>query len=247
MSLNLERDRTFVICDAGTCHANKDPEARFRRSMKYVHAAVRARVDCIKFQMFIDPCPQTMFCWMEGDEQRAARWRNSAMPLEDWRAVKDEAESCGIMFLASAFEYESVKWLSELEVQATKVASRAAGYLGEFADAPRPLLISNGMVDVGEYDGHTSIGSERVILECEAKYPSTARWQESYPGFSDHSGTPWRAIDAIARRCKLLEVHFYLDPLHAGPDLKASLTIEDLELICTARDHFEVFHNEQET
>ena len=240
MSLNLERDRTFVIAEAGTCHANKDPEARFRRAMKYVHAVVRARVDAIKFQMFIDPCPETMFCWIDGDEQRAARWRQSAMPLEDWRAVKDEAESCGIMFLVSAFEYESVKWLSELEVQATKVASRTACFLDEFADAPRPLLISDGVYEFAPCD-------DFIVLECEAKYPSTARWKEKHPGFSDHSGTPWRAIDAIARRCKLLEVHYYLDPLHAGPDLKASLTIEDLELVCQARDHFEVFHNDQET
>jgi len=245
MSLNLSRDRTFVIAEAGTCHANKDPEARFRRAMKYVHAAVRARACAIKFQMFIDPCPETMFCWMDGDESRAARWKQSAMPFNDWLAVKQEAESCGIMFLASTFEYETVRWLSELEVQATKVASRAAGCLDEFADAPRPLLVSDGMLD--DY-AQVNKCDDYYLLQCEAKYPSKARWNAdsmnpSY-GFSDHSGTPWRAIDAIARRCKLLEVHYYLDPLHAGPDLKASLTIEDLELICTARDHFEVFHNE---
>ena len=246
MSLDLTRDKTFVIAEVGTNHANKDPEARFRRSMKYVHAAVRARADCVKFQMFIDPCPETMFCWMDGDEQRAARWKQSAMPFNDWLAVKQEAESCGIMFLASTFEYESVRWLSELEVQATKVASRAAAYLAEFADAPRPLLVSNGMAEsIGISPGsQITVSADDVVLHCESKYPSTACWSNTFPGFSDHSGTPWRAIDAIARRCKLLEVHYYLDPLHAGPDLKASLTIEDLELICTARDHFEVFHNE---
>ena len=242
MSLNLERDRTFVIAEAGTCHANKDPDGRYGTAMKYVHEAVRAKADAVKFQMFIDPCPESMFCWMDGDERRVPRWRHSAMPFNNWQDVKEEAESCGIMFLASAFEYESIKWLSELEVQATKVASRAAGFLDEFKDAPRPLLISNGMYDVPMTD-------DVIALQCEAKYPSTARWDDNsvekrQQGFSDHSGHPWRAIDAISRRCKLLEVHYYSSPLQAGPDLKASLKIEDLELICKARDQFEVFHNE---
>jgi N-acetylneuraminate synthase len=236
MSLNLEeRDRAFVIAEAGTCHANRDPEARFRRAMKYTHAAVRARADAVKFQLFWDPNPDTMFCWIDGDEARAARWRQSALSLKDWMAVKDEAESCGLMFLASTFEHETVAWLSELEVQATKVASRAAAYLSEFENAPRPLLISDGMREQAQYnDGAVA----KVILECEANYPSTAHWANHHTGFSDHSANPWRAIDAMARGCKLIEVHYYIDPLHAGPDFPASLSIEDLELVCKARDNF---------
>ncbi len=239
MSLNLEeRNSAFIIAEAGTCHANRDPEARFRRAMKYTHAAVRAGASAIKFQIFNNPNPETMFCWMDGDDARADRWHQSAMPYKDWLEVKGEAESCGIMFLASVFEYETVGWLSDLGVQATKVASRAAKDLGNFDGAPRPLLISDGMHPVDERQG--------IRLECEAKYPSTAQWTINDParmhrGFSDHSGNPWRAIDAMARGCKLIELHYYLDPLHAGPDRPASLTIEELELVCQARDNFATF------
>jgi sialic acid synthase SpsE len=240
MSLEIEsRDRTFIIAEAGTCHASNDPEFRFRRAMKYVHAAVRAGADSIKFQIFNDPNPDTMFCWIEGDEARAGRWRQSYMPFDEWAAVKNEAESCGIVFLASVFEYETVEWLTPLGVQATKIASRAANTpldvesrsRGVFASAPRPWLISNGMYECQEMDNV-------IVLECESNYPSTALWSGKFPGFSDHSGNPWRAIDAISRGCSLIEVHFYLDPLHAGPDLPASLTTEGLGLICQARDAF---------
>jgi N,N'-diacetyllegionaminate synthase len=237
MSLELTPDRTFVIAEAGTCHASNDPEFRFRRAMKYVHAAVRAGADAIKFQMFENPNPEDMFCWMEGDELRATRWRQSYMSLDEWAAIKGEAESCGIVFLASAFEYNTAVYLQRLDVQATKVASRAAPYLREFdiAKSPKPFLISNGMEVVEP-------GEDRVVIECEANYPSTALWAGEFPGFSDHSGDPWRAIDAISRGCQLLEVHFYLDQLHAGPDLRASLNIEDLTLICRARDAFASFN-----
>ena len=236
MSFQLT-DRCCVIAEVGTCHANRDPEARFRRAMKYVHAAVRAGATAVKFQIFDNPTPETMFCWQAGDEARADRWHQSAMPFKDWQEVKGEAESCGIMFLASVFEYKTIEWLIELDVQATKVASRAALHLDEFDIAPHPLLISNGMHDIGG-EGYIR---DSIGLECEANYPSTARWENVFPGFSDHSGNPWRAIDAMARGCKLIELHYYLDPLHAGPDRLASLTIEELELVCQARDNFATF------
>jgi len=244
--LNLEtRDRAFIIAEAGTTHASNDPEFRFRRAMKYVRAAAEARADSIKFQVFANPNPETMFCWQPGDESRSRRWMQSVLSLEDWQAIKYETESLGLMFLASVFEYETVEWLSELNVEATKVASRAAGSLDCFLHAPRPVLVSNGMHPVTE-------GPGRIVLECEANYPSTLRWQGGCPphdcldiGFSDHSGNPWRAIDAISRGCKLIEVHFYLDPVQAGPDLPASISYRDLEMICRARDAFATFRNEK--
>jgi len=232
MSLNLEeRYSAFVIGEAGTCHASGTPDYRFSRAMQYVHAAAGARVDAVKFQIFHNPSPETMFCWMDGDEIRSKRWLQSALNFSQWKKIKHEAESCGITFLASAFEYQTVKWLSDLDCVATKVASRAAPYLDEFDEAPRPLLVSNGMCS---FDPKPYI----VEIECEAEYPSTMRWQETAPGFSDHSGNPLRAIDAISRGCKLIEVHYYLKPIHAGPDHPASLSIEDLELVCKARNNF---------
>jgi len=234
MSLELT-DKAFVIAEAGTCHSSGDPDFRFRRAMKYVHAAARLRVDAIKFQMFRSPSPETMFCWVDGDAGRSERWIQSAMDFHSWKSIKREAESLGMMFLASAFEYETVQWLIDLDVQATKVASRAAKYLDSFEDAPRPLLISNGMYEIGN-------SSDSMVLQCEANYPSTACWAGEHPGFSDHSGAPWRAIDAMSQGCKLIEVHFYIDQIHAGPDYPASLSLEGLELVCQARDAFATFH-----
>lgn len=234
MSLELT-DKAFVIAEAGTCHAAGDPDFRFRRAMKYLHAGARAGVSAIKFQLFHDPSPETMFCWMPGDEERSGRWRQSVLRFDQWKSIKREAESLGMMFLASAFEYETVQWLIDLDVHATKVASRAAKYLDSFEDAPRPLLISNGMYKF-------SADEPNLVLQCEANYPSTACWEGEHPGFSDHSGDPWRAIDAMSQGCKLIEVHFYIDQIHAGPDYPASLSLEGLELVCQARDAFATFH-----
>ena len=117
------RDRAFVIAEAGTCHAAPKANDRFKRAMAYVLAAKDAGADCIKFQMFDHT---ELFCPYPGDEQRRPRWLNSYQSLNDWRQIKEFAEACGMMFLASVFQDSTVEWLNELKVEATKVASRAA-------------------------------------------------------------------------------------------------------------------------
>ena len=235
----LNLDSCFVIAEAATCHADKsdDKYLRFCRAVEYIQAAKKCGADAIKFQMFHDPNPETMFCWIKGDEDLCQRWHQSVMEYDQWEKIKDVAEQHSIAFLASAFEYETVKWLTELQVEATKVASRAAGNLEHFKDAPKPLLVSNGMHFVKK-------AKDIIILQCEANYPSTKRWTDVYPGFSDHSSSPWLAIDAIARGCKLIEVHFYIKKSHAGPNLPASLTLDELKLVCEARNAFGGFIDE---
>lgn len=227
------RDRCFVIAEAGTCHADEDPMLRFVIAANYIAVAAEAGADAVKFQWFHDPTPETMFCWMDGDEDRETRWQNSVLGLNDWAQLKKSADDAGIMLLASTFEHETVRWLSVLGIAATKVASRAAEkfpYIG----APEPFLISTGLPDYRRFDKLPLTH----YLECEAHYPSTAVWRGLDEGFSDHSGTPWRAIDAISRGCKLIEVHFYIDETDAGPDLSASLDLDELKLVCDARDAF---------
>lgn len=222
------RDRCFVIAEAGTCHAAPEANDRFKNAMGYVLAAKDMGADCIKFQMFDD---SDLFCPYPGDEQRKPRWRDSWLHIDDWRSVKEFAEACGMMFLASVFQESMVEVLNELKVEATKVASRAAVTF-PYGDSPEPYLISTGMSE------KLPIGYDCHIMGCESNYPSTMIWSAEHAGFSDHSGTPWRAIDAISRGCKLIEVHFYIDEIDAGPDLPASLNLDELKLVCEARDAF---------
>lgn len=225
-------NETTIIAEAGTCHAGPQAQ-RLGNAMRYVDAAHKAGADAIKFQIFHRPSAETMFCWMDGDDARSPRWFASNMLLIDWQQVKQYAESCGMMFLASTFEDVTVLWLDELAVEATKVASRAAKTF-PYGKSPEPYLISLGMTD--KVDGIEKY--DVCFLNCEAVYPSTAVWDDACEGFSDHSGTPWRAIDALHRGCRLVEVHFFIQPQHAGPDRPASLNCPELRMICDARDAF---------
>ena len=249
--MTLDLSKPFIIAEAGTCHAAPHLEQRFASAMDYVMAAKKAGADAVKFQMFNEGLlpyavglpwlRQDMFCWIDGDEHRCERWFRSHMPLEYWRAIKDAAENVDLVFLASVFQHSTVGWLNELGVVATKVASRA-GKDFPYDKAPEPFLISLGMYNI---KGGLNLTPQNVVelegrecfyLECEARYPSTLWWSDWVAGFSDHSGTPWRAVDALSRGCKLIEVHFYIDSRDAGPDLPASLNLEQLALVCEARD-----------
>lgn len=227
----LDRDRPFIIAEAGTCHSHDNQWGAYESALKYVDAAQKAGADCIKFQIFHRPSPETMFCWIEGDEKLVERWCRSCITLAQWWAVCKYTAEQGLCFLASTFQNETVEWLNKLHIEATKVASRAAKDF-PYAKAPKPYLVSNGMHTPRRRNGI-------IVMQCESKYPSSIRWSEQHPGFSDHSGTPWRAIDAMVRGCKLIEVHFYIEPKDAGPDLPASLSVDQLRSVCEARDGLE--------
>ena len=234
MALTLPEDRAFVIAEAGTNHAMPAPDDRFKNAMTYVLRAKEAKANAIKFQWF--DCERgELFCPQPGDQHRWPRWRDSAMHKDDWIQVKRFAEACGLVFLASTFQHTTVAWLNELGVVATKVASRAAETF-PYDEAPSPYLVSLGMQKT--LPNRPIVNA--IFLECESKYPSTLCWHnhELMMGFSDHSGTPWRAIDAISRGCRIVEVHYHLDERDAGPDLPASLTLDQLKLVCEARDAF---------
>jgi len=213
----------FVLAEAGTGHMGDVDKA-----VEFVLAAAEAGADGIKFQMFAPDIQKDMFCWIEGDEERSERWEASTLTLDQWQEVKDVSGDQQLEFLASVFQTRTVEWLSKLNVSATKVASRAARDF-PYGDSPGPYLVSNGMYPIPDR-------SDVVGLQCEANYPSKAWWGEKLPGFSDHSAGMARPIHALAKGCKIVEVHFFCNEEDAGPDLPASLNVDQLAVVCRARD-----------
>lgn len=223
----LVHEKSFIIAEAGTNHADSNQTTRLKKALHYVEIAAEAGADAVKFQMFAEPLTD-MFCWIDGDEDRAARWLSSVLTYEQWWEVKKKADSLGIILLASVFQDKTIGWIEDLGLEATKVASRAAKDF-PYGRGPKHYYVSNGMYEV-------PTGANIIELQCEANYPSTQWWEKVTPGFSDHSGSPARAVHAIESGCKLIEVHFYDQPEDAGPDLLACLTLEQLSFVCRSRD-----------
>jgi N-acetylneuraminate synthase len=116
--------------------------------------------------------------------------------------------------------------------------------LERMAATGRPLLISRGMSSWEELDAAVATARNApapvAVLQCTTAYPCPAeqiglnvldQLRERYQcplGLSDHSGTIYPSLAAVALGANLLEVHVVFSRECFGPDVKASLTTAEL-------------------
>lgn len=106
-------------------------------------------------------------------------------------------------------------------------------------------LLSNGSAFLEKTDF--------ALFQCTTNYPTKLEdvginvideYKKKFDcvvGLSDHSGTPYPALAAMARGgADLIEVHVTFDRRMYGPDTIASVTFDELNLICRSRDAFHV-------
>lgn len=220
--------KAYVIAEAGTAYAGS-----VKTATQYVEAASNAGADAIKFQMFTPR--EELFCPLEGDENRWAWWNHSMLRFSQWVDVADRADELGIHFLASVFQHTGIKWLKQLDPPAWKVASRAVVAF-PYNDVPGPFLISCGF---GCQHLAVNGAVERAFLWCLARYPTdlkSARMFDGHEGLSDHSGTIYPALDAMARGAQVIEVHIKLN--EDSHDAASAIFPYDLRQITEARDAF---------
>lgn len=219
----------YIIAEAGTAHGGN-----IKIATQFVESAKNAGADAIKFQMFTPR--EELFCPTEGDEDRWAWWNQSMLHLREWKNVKQFAENQDIDFFASVFQMTGIEWGKELEFPVWKVASRAVQTF-PYEDVSGPFLISvRGVVDL---PFHIRDSYSYWVLHCKSIYPtplSRAAMKEGAHGLSDHSGTIYPALDAMARGASVIEVHIKLND--NGPDAESSITPYNLKQICEARDGF---------
>lgn len=229
--------KTFVIAEAGTGHVSRETSARFIRATRFIEKALLCRADAVKFQLFVPDEP--LFCPMPGDDARMERWRDTCLSLDDWMEVQRIARSGGIDILWSVFQPTAVEWLKELKPRYVKVASRAANTF-PYDEMDASYLVSDGLNRnrIPEMENFH-------VLKCVTKYPAPlegAGYENGYAGLSDHSGTIWPGLDAIAHRARFLEVHFKISGADMGNDEPACLNTDQLKLLCEARDAFAAMH-----
>jgi N-acetylneuraminate synthase len=166
---------------------------------------------------------------------------------EQWHGLKQHADECGIQFLSSPFSIEAVDLLTRVGVAAWKVAS------GEVSNTPilermlttgLPMLLSSGMSPLHELDAAVALVQRQevplTVLQCTSAYPCPPEkiglnllpfFRDRYGcpvGLSDHSGTIYAGLAAATLGATMLEVHVTFSREMFGPDVPASITIEEL-------------------
>jgi N,N'-diacetyllegionaminate synthase len=221
----------------------------------YVDAIADAGADAVKFQCHIAEAESTPDepwrvapAWPQ-DASRYAYWERTEFTPEQWAGLKAHADARGLIFLCSPFSVEAVRLLDPL-VPAWKVASGEVTH-GALLDAieatHKPVLLSTGMSGTGEAlelrRRFRDAWSPVVLMQCTSAYPCPPervglnmldRWRRIYGhnlgpvGLSDHSGTIYPGLAAVALGCDVLEVHVTLSREAFGFDVASSITTQEL-------------------
>lgn len=149
--------------------------------------------------------------------------------FEEFKELKEYADSIGIELFASAFDSERVEWCERVGVLRHKLASRSI-YDTELIKAMeatgKPIITSLGFLKEGDAVPYIK---NAIYLYCKADYPAVIKDlpfkfspSSIVVGFSDHTiGIEW-AKEAIRRGATIIEKHFTLDKRLPGCDQSCS-------------------------
>lgn len=193
---------------------------------------------------------------------------------KEYKKLKRYAEKLGLIFFATAFDFESADFLDELNVPCLKIASADITnipFLKYAAKLKRPIILSTGTATIEDvkkaYSTIMPINTKLALLQCTAIYPLPPQsvdlrvietYRKLFPditiGFSNHFNGI--SIDPVAYTlgARIIEKHFTLDRSMKGSDHAWSLEpvgmrklVRDLKRIRLALgDGIKKFYSEEE-
>lgn len=240
----------LVIAEVGQAH-----DGSLGTAHAFIEGVAEAGADIIKFQTHIaDEESSAQEPWRVKfsiqDDSRFDYWKRMEFTKEQWLGLKKHAEECGLIFLSSPFSVAAFRLLNDLGTIAWKVAS------GEITNLPlikamistqKPILFSSGMASLSEIDDAVLMCEQAninfALFQCTTEYPSPAEhwgldlishFKHKYNcpvGLSDHSGTIYAPLAAVALGAKIVEVHVTFSRNSFGPDVESSVTFSELKKI----------------
>ena len=238
----------LIIAEVAQAH---DGSVNFAHS--FIDSAAAAGADAIKFQTHIaaaesSPAEQWRVQFSKQDVTRYDYWERMEFTKDQWRGLKEHAESKGLIFLSSPFSLEAIELLSEIGIRAWKIASgevRNEVLLERLVHTKLPVLLSSGMSSWSELAATVQklkgASIPFLLMQCTSAYPCPSERVglnllaemksrfECEVGLSDHSGTIWPALAAVIAGAKAVELHVTWDRTMFGPDTVASVTFAELK------------------
>ncbi len=243
----LEQGRCFIIGEVGLAH-----DGSLGLAHAYIDEVARGGADAVKFQTHIaeaesTPAEPFRVKFSRQDATRYEYWKRMEFTEAQWQGLADHARDRGLVFLSSPFSREAVDLLGRVGMPMWKIAS------GEVSNLPlldaivatgRPILLSSGMSAIAEIDKAAErvrrAGLPLAVMQCTTAYPCPPEriglnmlpfFRERYGcfvGLSDHSGTIYPALAAATLGSDVIEVHVTMSRGMFGPDVPASVTMEEL-------------------
>jgi N,N'-diacetyllegionaminate synthase len=251
--------KTLIIAEAGVNH-NGDME--LARSL--IEVAAGAGADMVKFQSFraadmvSKTAPKADYQKISSgpDDSQYQMLKKLELDRDQHLQLMAHCRHCGIQFLSTAFDHESIALLHSLDVPLFKIPSGEITnkpYLRAIAQKHKPVILSTGMSGLEEIEAALAVlyenglsKAEITLLHCSTLYPTPMEevnlramlhlHQElGLPvGYSDHTRGIEVPIAAVALGACVIEKHFTLDRRLPGPDHAASLEPDELRAMVSA-------------
>ncbi|AHG79169.1 N-acetylneuraminate synthase [Mannheimia varigena] len=184
--------------------------------------------------------------------------RKLELPYDEFVKLEAYARSLGLEVFSTPFDFESIDFLASQQQKVWKIPSGELTnlpYLEKIARLPiagKTIVISTGMATIEETKASLKVLEDNgvakkdiTILHCNTEYPTPyedvnlnafhqlkQEFGEYSLGFSDHSAGYFAGLAAVPYGITFIEKHFTLDKNFEGPDHKASVTPDELKLLC---------------
>lgn len=245
-------DGAVVIAEVAQAH-----DGSLGMAHAHIDAAAAAGADVVKFQTHIadaesTPAEPWRVKFSPQDTTRFEYWQRMEFAEDQWIGLRRHANEVGLGFMSSPFSPEAVELLGRVGVCGWKVASGEVTNLPlieQMAATGQPVLLSSGMSSLAELDAAVACvrrrGASVAVFQCTTAYPTPAdqvglnlipELADRYDlpvGLSDHSATVFAGLAAVTLGAQLLEAHLTLSPHMFGPDVPASLTVEQFAQLVT--------------
>lgn len=250
--------KTMVIAEAGVNHNGDLGQAK-----KLIEVAAKSGADFVKFQTFSADRLVTKKVRKAQYQIQNSQYSESQFEMLKSLELSEtmhselieESRVQGIGFISTAFDIESANMLLSLGQNIFKIPSGEITnlpYLRHIGSFGKRVILSTGMSNLHEVkDALESLEaagtskSQVTVLHCTSAYPAPVidvnllamrTMKEALNvevGYSDHTLGIEVSIAAVALGATVIEKHFTLDRNLPGPDHKASLEPNELNLLVT--------------
>jgi N-acetylneuraminate synthase len=243
---------TFVIAEIGINH-NGD----INIAKKLIDEASKAGFDAVKFQK---RTIEIVYSKEVLDSPRESPWgktqREQKEGLEfkshEYDEIDKYCKQKKIIWFASAWDSESLKFLDKYNLNYNKIASAMItdlNFLEQVAQRKKYTFISTGMSTLKNIDDAVKIFSEKKcpfeLMHCVSTYPckpedvnlnaidSLKKRYNCKVGYSGHENGVIISLAAFVKGISSLERHITLDRTMYGSDQSASLEIRGIKDLMT--------------
>tara|TARA_A100001015_G_C15006734_1_gene721047 strand:+ start:1155 stop:2165 length:1011 start_codon:yes stop_codon:yes gene_type:complete len=242
------KNSIIVIAEAGVNH-----NGSIKIAKQLIDAAANSGADYVKFQTFKTGNLVTKKAFLAPYQRSRSPKKNTQFELlkkleisfSDHKSLINYALKRKIGFLTTAFDYESLNFISKLGLDYIKIPSGEItnlSYLRFAAKSGKKILLSTGMSNLNEIRDAIKVlqinkvsKKNIIILHCSSEYPLPLKnvnlkamitIKEKFGiniGYSDHSEGIIVPISAVSMGAIVIEKHLTLSKKMKGPDHASSI------------------------